>query len=341
MVTDVPAVVGVCTLGSTELAVRLRAAPGVAVAAPLRTANLGVEELVRSVLNHPSIRVLLVCGPDSRLFRQGQSLVALVRSGVAGPRQRIVGAVGYRPQLPGLRSSDVDSFRRRVRLVDLREVTDPAVLEPRIAEVAAGCGARTPDVAPIAGPRFRRLRPGGRRRPIASAGEGFFVVSLDRGRRDVVLRHYRDDFTAGHEIRGRRAESVLLGVVGAGLVRDPGHAGYLGAELAKAETALRLELDYCQDIPLRRPTGEESRMPGTGSLEEFTRRIGALLGADGPELHPDRPLGEQVGVDSVRLIELAIVLEQEYGLDLADDVDLRRTTPAELHRCASGRRPVQ
>lgn len=343
-----PRVVGVCTLTTRGLAERLRFAPGVAIAGPLMTANLGIEELVRSVLRERSIRVLLVCGRDSPLFMQGQSLAALVRHGVRKADRRIVGAAGHRPFLRGLRPSDVDAFRSRVRLVDLRGVLDSGRLRTEIADQAR-C-AEDCSTAPIldpAAPRFTALRPGGRREPIAKAGEGFFVVSVDSPRREVVLRHYRDDLGAGHEMRGRRGESMVLGLVQAGLVTDPGHAAYLGAELVKAETAVRLGLDYVQDIPLRRPAlaafaaRPEETMQALRSLDDFTSYLAKLLDAAGSPLSPDVSIGEQTAADSVRMIELAIALEQECGMDLPDDVDLRAATPAELFDAASvrGARP--
>lgn len=254
--------VGVCTLTTRWLAGELGGAPGVAAAAPLMTANLGIEELVRSVLRDKPIRVLVLCGRDSRLFRQGQSLLALAGNGVREQDRRIIGARGYRPYLPGLPVTEVEKFRSLVRVVDLRNTLDPAVLRARIAAYAclragtAESGQTTPS-APR--PRFKTLRPGGRRQPIRTTGEGFFVVSTDQARRELLLRHYREDCAPGHEMRGHRAESMVLGVIGAGLIRELSHAAYLGAELAKAETALRLGLDYIQDIPLR---GNTSAEPG-------------------------------------------------------------------------------
>ena len=45
---------------------------------------------------------------------------------------------------------------------------------------------------------------------------------------------------------------MLLGLLREGLVTQLSHAGYLGEELAKAEAALRFDLRYDQDRPLRR-----------------------------------------------------------------------------------------
>jgi tetrahydromethanopterin S-methyltransferase subunit A len=216
------------------------------------TANLGIEELVRSVLRDTTIRLLVLCGRDSRLFRQGQSLLALAANGVREHDRRIIGARGYRPYLRSLPVRDADAFRARVRVADLRDITDPAVLRARIAAYADGCPAAASSGVPAPPrPGFAPLQPGGRRRPIRTAGEGFFVVSTDQVRRELLLRHYREDCLPAHEMRGHRAESMVLGIINAGLVRELSHAAYLGAELTKAETALRLGLDYVQDIPLR------------------------------------------------------------------------------------------
>lgn len=75
-------------------------------------------------------------------------------------------------------------------------------------------------------------------------------------------------------------------------------------------------------------------MPVPLSLPEFTGYLTALLELADGAVAPDRPIGEQVHVDSARMLELAIALEQECGIDLPDDVDLRRSTPAQLFRGA-------
>lgn len=257
--------VAVCTLTLRALARRLGDVPGVALAGPLMTANLGIEEMVRAILARPGIRLLVVCGNDSPLFRQGRSLVALVRHGISPEDHRIVGAPGYLPYLPGLSVADVEAFRQQVELVDWIGRTEPVRLAVELADLAR---SRRPAPRPArihrvdGGGGFTRIQPGGRRTPLAEAGEGFFVIVADRAWQEIVVRHYRPDLRPGHEMRGRRAESMLLGLLRSGLVADPAHAGYLGAELTKAETALRLGLDYEQDKPLRaaqEPAGREAR----------------------------------------------------------------------------------
>jgi acyl carrier protein len=71
-------------------------------------------------------------------------------------------------------------------------------------------------------------------------------------------------------------------------------------------------------------------MTGALTVDGFLRRIADTL-APSASLVADRPLGTQLAVDSARLIELAIVLEQDLGMSLPDDVDLRALTPAALY----------
>ncbi|MBO3680107.1 hypothetical protein [Streptomyces sp. NEAU-YJ-81] len=264
MVTHRTADVAVCTLRTHTLPARLAGHPRVAVAAPLATANLGIEELVRGALARPAVRHLVVCGHDSRLFHPGQSLLALAAHGTA-PDGTIIGAHGHRAHLPNLRPPVVAAFRRRIAVHDLRGQDDPAAVLaavdalPRHADDADGAGdVNGPDCAAgvlgeelaASTARLVPLAAVGRVRPIASAGAGCFVISLDRPAGRIVLRHYGDDLASGHELRSRSATALTLAAVAHGLTDDPAHAGYLGGELAKAETALRLGLAYVQDRPL-------------------------------------------------------------------------------------------
>src|SRR5437879_13817594 len=77
------------------------------------------------------------------------------------------------------------------------------------------------------------------------------MISLDREKEEIVLRHYLPDHTPAHEMRGRGATSMLLGLLMEGLGTQLSHAGDLGEELAKAQTALQFGLRYDQDRPLR------------------------------------------------------------------------------------------
>lgn len=116
---DPAASVAVCALTSDELLAPLAALPGVAIAGEVQTANLGIEHIVQNITANPFIRFLLLCGKDSRLFRQGQSLSALIENGIDEARN-IIGAEGYEPVLRSVLPQQVAAFRQQVELVDWR-----------------------------------------------------------------------------------------------------------------------------------------------------------------------------------------------------------------------------
>ena len=259
VVGDPAAPVAVCTLTSDDLLTPLAAFPGVAIVGEIHTANLGIERIVTNVTANVSIRFLLLCGKDSQLFYPGQTLCALVENGI-DEEGRIIGAQGYHPIVRNVPRARIDAFRRQVELVDWTDERDADLLRARIADLAARTPGRfisdsadaTASGAPAAEQvRFTPIRLGGRREPLIYDPKGFFVITVDRAAREIVVRHYLPDNTPAHEARGRTPEALFLALIREGLISQLSHAAYLGAELAKAEASLRLGARYEQDRPLR------------------------------------------------------------------------------------------
>ncbi|TMI15261.1 hypothetical protein E6H35_02745 [Candidatus Bathyarchaeota archaeon] len=247
--------VAVCALTSERLISPLVALPGVAIAGMVYTANLGITRIIVNITSNPAIRFLLICGKDSALFKPGQSLVALAEKGVDDKR-RIVDAAGYDPVLPSIDPEQVTQFRKQVEILDWTGEEDLQVLQERVKSLSD----RNPGVF-MMGQRetglarrqeeFVSIRPGGQREPLLYDPKGYFVITIEPEQKEILLRHYLPDHTPAHEMRGRGATSMLLGLLRDGLVTQLSHAGYLGEELAKAQTALQFGLRYDQDRPLR------------------------------------------------------------------------------------------
>jgi tetrahydromethanopterin S-methyltransferase subunit A len=247
--------VAVCALTSERLIGPLVALPGVAIAGMVYTANLGITRIIVNITSNPAIRFLLICGKDSALFKPGQSLVALSVKGVDDKR-RIIDAAGYDPVLPSIDLEQVQQFRKQVEILDWTGEEDLQVLQERVKSLSD----RNPGVF-VTGQKetgktrrqeeFVSIRPGGQREPLLYDPKGYFVITIEPEQKEVLLRHYLPDHTPVHEMRGRGATSMLLGLLRDGLVTQLSHAGYLGEELAKAQTALQFGLRYDQDRPLR------------------------------------------------------------------------------------------
>jgi tetrahydromethanopterin S-methyltransferase subunit A len=249
-VADPTAPVAVCVLTSEELIEPAAALAGVAICGSVQTANVGLEAIVLNTISNKNLRFLVVCGKDSKLFLQGQSLIALHANGV-DKNKSIVGAEGYEPMLAGLATSTFSRFREQIRIIDLRGIEDLAQIEAAVAE---SCDADprplAEDFRAAAASSVERIRPGGSREPLAYDPKGFFVITTEPESGEICVTHFGADRVPAHEMRGRTAEPMLLGLLRERLVTQLSHAGYLGAELAKAEASLRLDLPYTQDRPL-------------------------------------------------------------------------------------------
>jgi tetrahydromethanopterin S-methyltransferase subunit A len=249
--------VAVCTLASNKLMAPLAMLPGVAIAGRVYTANLGIEKVIAHVTDNLAIRFLVLCGRESPFFKVGQSLKSLGLNGIT-PESHIVGAQGHLPQLNNLQPSRIEHFRRQVEVIDCIGETDLGRLDTVVQELIARNPGRFGEAAPFldqtgsmeAEGEFKILHPGGHREPLAYDANGFFVISLDRKVSEIRVHHYLPDNTPAHSMSGRNAEAILLGLLRHGLISQMSHAGYLGSELTKAETALRLNLKYEQDQPL-------------------------------------------------------------------------------------------
>lgn len=261
-VGDPNAPIAVCALTSDALLPNLARLPGVALAGRLVTPNLGIERIITNITTNTHIRYLLLCGAESPLFQPAQALRALFATGV-DDRRRIIGAHGRLPVLGNTPPERIRTFLHQVHLVDHTGETQLPTIETVVRQLAERT-PRPPNADPVPPtaadePSFRRLRPGGHRKPLGLDPYGFFVITLDRGANAIVVHHYHGDARPAHEIRGRSAEGILLALLRENLISQLSHAGYLGAELTKAETALRLGLAYEQDHPLRGTPNSDDR----------------------------------------------------------------------------------
>lgn len=254
VVGDPAAPVAICTLADDDLMRELTEVgviSRVAIIGTLATENLGVEHAVRNLAANPRIRTLVLCGRDSRGHRAGQALLSLKQGGIDAQR-RIVGALGSRAVLKNLTDAEIDAFRERIALVDEMGTQDVE----RITSLVEAClpqSTTTPTVPVTAvlppsrsAPKIVEARAQERREWVHDP-EGFFVVLLDREAGAIVCEHYAKDGVHNETIRGPRAADVANTAVRRGLLSRLDHAAYLGRELAKAESALALNLAYTQD----------------------------------------------------------------------------------------------
>ncbi len=78
------------------------------------------------------------------------------------------------------------------------------------------------------------------------------MITADSEKKQITVKHYFKNNKPEFLIQGHAAEAILISLLNNELVSKLSHAGYLGAELRKAETALKLNLKYEQDQSLKK-----------------------------------------------------------------------------------------
>ena len=250
-VLDDAAPVAVCTLASETLSSELGRPDGVSIIGRAFTENLGAEKVAINVVANPAIRVLVLCGTESR-HHVGQTLKALHESGLDGDG-RVVGSEGPQPLLKNFPAEAQGIFREKLTIVDLIEEGDSAVILEAIAKATTAAD----------GPWSKSWRPeaseqvaGDAQAPAMSRPEdaaGFVLVSIGPRRDRLFLEHYSNDAELLNVISGRTADDICKQAISVGALSELSHATYIGREALKAELALRHGLEYEQDRALTLP----------------------------------------------------------------------------------------
>ena len=241
--------VAVCTLNSDHLITELKESviEGLSIIGSLHTENLGIEHLIRNILNNPHIRYLIVCGEDTQKaigHLPGQSLVALGEYGV-NEKMRIIDAKGKRPLLKNINQEYVESFRKQVQVVNKIGEVNVTRLQELITHYAST------DPGPFIStlkeivlvPTEKAEEPG----KLVLDPAGYFVVIPDRTQQQLVLEHYSNKGILNRVFTSDTAASLYMQVIKLELISRLDHAAYLGRELARAEHALTSGEKYIQD----------------------------------------------------------------------------------------------
>ncbi|MFP3905026.1 MAG: tetrahydromethanopterin S-methyltransferase subunit A [Armatimonadota bacterium] len=117
---------------SIETLVRTGVESGAALAGTLQTENIGLEKMICNVVANPNIRYLIITGPESPGHLTGQAVVALIDNGV-DENSRIIGAEVPTPYLYNIPDESIERFRKQLRVVDLIDEGDPAVVREAVA----------------------------------------------------------------------------------------------------------------------------------------------------------------------------------------------------------------
>lgn len=93
----------------------------------LLSENRGIDNILKTVHDHPHLRYLILCGREGKGHLPGQALISLYNYGTREDGY-IVGARGSNPKLESTKEV-ISSFRTNIEIVDLIGSTDILQLE--------------------------------------------------------------------------------------------------------------------------------------------------------------------------------------------------------------------
>jgi tetrahydromethanopterin S-methyltransferase subunit A len=129
--------VAICTLGK-----KFHVPGSYAIIGTCKTENIGIERVIINVISNPSIRFLILAGPEVPGHLTGSSMKALHESGVDADTRKIVDAPGAIPYIENVPLEGVERFRRQIEFVDMMNNSQ----SDEIAEKVADLQARSPGV---------------------------------------------------------------------------------------------------------------------------------------------------------------------------------------------------
>lgn len=127
---------------------------GAAISGRLMTTNIGIELIVANIIANPNIRFLIVAGREVRGHQPGNAISCLCKYGLIGGR--IANALGPIPFIENLSREAIGRFREQVRLVEMIDVDDEALIAGAIAKANAADPGAYPG-----GPMIVDIRNGG------------------------------------------------------------------------------------------------------------------------------------------------------------------------------------
>ena len=111
---------------------------GAAICGQCKTENLGVEKIVANVISNCNIRILLICGVESKGHLPGNTILALHKNGI-DEQGRIIGSRGAIPFIQNLPPEAIERFQEQVELIDCIGLEDIAKIEELISRYSGLC----------------------------------------------------------------------------------------------------------------------------------------------------------------------------------------------------------
>lgn len=267
---DPKSCVAVCTMASLDLIEKIPNG-SIALIGKCVTENLGIEKIVKNMISNPNIRFIILCGKVSEGHFVGQAIKSLIANGVDSEK-RIVGARGGMPVLKNLSDEEIEMFRKQMEAIDLIGETNTETIMKSVEDCfRRNIGSFNGGVISMEEKKEINAWYDERNEYVPDT-KGFFTIHVDKEGEKIIVEYYSNDKVLQNKIVGKNAEDIYQTIKRLGIVSRLEHAAYLGSELAKAEIALKNNLDYEQEKDLSL-TREFSNITETTDIKREGVRI--------------------------------------------------------------------
>ncbi|TFH07969.1 MAG: tetrahydromethanopterin S-methyltransferase subunit A [Candidatus Thorarchaeota archaeon] len=123
--------VAICTLGK-----QLDISGDFCIIGTCKTENIGIERVIINVISNPSIRFLLLTGPEVPGHLTGRTLRALHKNGVDPKTRKIIEAEGAIPYIENVPLEGIERFRQQVELIEMINTLNGQEIERKSVEIA-------------------------------------------------------------------------------------------------------------------------------------------------------------------------------------------------------------
>ncbi|MFX1482107.1 MAG: tetrahydromethanopterin S-methyltransferase subunit A [Promethearchaeota archaeon] len=131
--------VAICTLGK-----KIAVDTDYAIIGPCKTENIGIERVIVNIISNPSIRYLILAGPEVPGHLTGRSFRALYHNGVDRETRKIVGAEGAIPYIENVPLEGIDQFRDQIQFIDMINKNDPSMIAAKAKEIQSSNPGKYP-----------------------------------------------------------------------------------------------------------------------------------------------------------------------------------------------------
>ncbi|MGY5860315.1 MAG: tetrahydromethanopterin S-methyltransferase subunit A [Candidatus Thorarchaeota archaeon] len=123
--------VAICTLGK-----QLDVSGEFCILGTCKTENIGIERVIINVISNPSIRFLILTGPEVPGHLTGRTLRALHENGVDPKTRKVIEAEGAIPYIENVPLEGIERFRQQVELIEMINTHNLQEIEIKCAEIA-------------------------------------------------------------------------------------------------------------------------------------------------------------------------------------------------------------